>query len=140
MNMLPSHPKLPVHLLSACFNYTVASYKFYWFLSLLDAVEAGENRIAKRTLFAGMVANGWYTYHYFHLNFGRQDKLGEAIDFIKDREKIDVDEKRGIIIHHLLTEMTKETHQVLMHFDQEVPHRFLSPWFPGMGDNWKQVT
>ena len=139
MNMLPSHPKLPVHLLSACFNYTVASYKFYWFLSLLDAVEAGESRISKRRLFAGMVANGWYTYHYFHLNFGRQDKLGVAIDFIKDREGIDVDEKRGIIIQHLLTEITKETHQVLMHFDHEVPHRFLSPWFPGMGDNWKQI-
>ncbi|WP_231490351.1 hypothetical protein [Pedobacter sp. Leaf170] len=73
------------------------------------------------------------------MNFGRQDKLGVAIDFIKDREGIDVDEKRGIIIQHLLTEITKETHQILMHFDQEVPHRFLSPWFPGMGDNWKQV-
>ena len=139
MNMLPSHPKLPVHLLAACFNHTVASYKFYWFLSLLGAVETGERRVEKRRLFSGMVALGWYTYHYFHLSFGRQDKLGDAIELIMKQEGLYVDEKRSVILERLIEGGSKETKRILMHFDKEVPHRFLSPWFPGTAADWKGV-
>jgi len=63
--LIPHSDKLPVHLLASCFNNTTATYKFYWFLSILHAVERGETRISKRMLFAGMVANAWYTVNYF---------------------------------------------------------------------------
>jgi hypothetical protein len=38
---LPSEKDLPVNKLAACFNNTVATYKYYWFLSLIQAVESG---------------------------------------------------------------------------------------------------
>jgi hypothetical protein len=38
MIYLPEDLNVSVKKLSACFNNTSASYKFYWFLSILDAV------------------------------------------------------------------------------------------------------
>lgn len=35
---LPYQEDLPVHLLAGCFNNTSATYKFYWFLAILDRV------------------------------------------------------------------------------------------------------
>ncbi len=49
---LPSSDGLPVNLLAACFNNTSATYKYYWFLSILQSVEAGKIKIPKKDLFA----------------------------------------------------------------------------------------
>ena len=42
---LPSDHKVDVGKLSAVFNSTSASYKFYWFLAILDAIEDGKTEI-----------------------------------------------------------------------------------------------
>jgi len=49
---IPEQPDLPVHLLAACFNKTSATYKFYWFMAIINQVEMGKLAIAKRDLFA----------------------------------------------------------------------------------------
>ena len=41
---LPSDHKVDVGKLSAVFNSTSASYKFYWFLAILESVEDGDLR------------------------------------------------------------------------------------------------
>lgn len=61
MSSLPCNPSLPINLLSSCFNNTSATYKFYWFISLIEEVEKGNYQINKQDLFAGMIANAWYT-------------------------------------------------------------------------------
>lgn len=80
MTTLHSNTDLPIHLLSSCFNSTSATYKFYWFISLLEATEQGYHRINKQDLFAGMIANAWYTVNYFNISFGKQDQLQRAIE------------------------------------------------------------
>lgn len=125
---LPKDYRVSVHLLSACFRNTSASYKFYWFLSILEAIECGESKIPKQDLFARMIANAWYTVNYFHISFGKQDKVQEAIEFIKDHENIDVSEKKKVIVEQLIHFSSKETQKQLRHFDQNVPYKFLSPW------------
>ena len=125
---LPQDYKVSVHLLSACFRNTSASYKFYWFLSILEAIEEGEEKILKQNLFARMIANAWYTVNYFHVSFGKLDKVQEAIQFLKNHENIDVNEKKKVIIEQLLNSSSKETQKQLKHFDQNVPYKFLSPW------------
>ena len=77
---LPNQDNLPIHLLAACFNKTSATYKFYWFLSILNRVEQGEVVVDKRHLFADMIAHSWFTVNYFHVSFGKQDKLQQAIE------------------------------------------------------------
>ncbi|MDT3401246.1 HNH endonuclease domain-containing protein [Mucilaginibacter terrae] len=126
---LPHQSDLPINLLAACFNNTVATYKFYWFLAIIGRVENGEMTIAKHSLFAEMVAHSWYTVNYFHLSFGKQDKLQRAIEEIKVIEHLTIDAKRDLIFKHLTQSSEKNTTKILQHFDAEVPHRFLSPWF-----------
>jgi hypothetical protein len=62
---LPSVPHLPINLLASCFNSTSATYKFCWFISLIEEVEKGSYQINKQDLFAGMIANAWYTVKHF---------------------------------------------------------------------------
>lgn len=126
---LPAESNLPIHLLAACFNKTSATYKFYWFLSLLARVEAGENRINKNDLFAEMVANSWFTINYFHISFGKQDKLQYAVEQIKQLESLTIDADKIIILNKLKSTTNKATLRELNYFNAEVPHRFLSPWF-----------
>lgn len=132
---LPSNEHLPIGKLVASFNNTTATYKFYWLLSILEQVEKGKTLIAKKELFAGMISHAWYTVNYFHVSFGKFDLLGEHIHTLKDLEQISVSESRASIQETLRESTNRQTNQLLMHFDRNVPHRFLSPWFPGAEKN-----
>lgn len=88
--LLPTNSRLPVSALASSFNNTSATYKFYWFLSILQEVELGNSKPAKVDLFARMVANAWYTVNYFHVSFGKQDMLQRAINNLRSIEQITV--------------------------------------------------
>jgi len=137
--MIPNHERLPVNLLAASFNNTAAAYKFYWFLSILDEVEDGRYHIPKQRLFTGMVAASWYTINYFKLSFGKQDQLHNKVKEIAAAEGISIDEERNKIKSLLTNSMRLSTQQLLWHFDKQVPHRFLSPWFPAIAENKNAV-
>jgi hypothetical protein len=130
MLKIPDDNNLLVNHLSACFNNTSATYKFYWFLSILQSVENGQTIISKRALFARMIANAWYTVNYFKVSFGKQDLIQNAITNIKEIEKITIDENTQKIIDRLSNSNNKSTINSLWHFNKQVPHWFLSPWFP----------
>jgi len=127
---LPEQPGLPINLLAACFNKTAATYKFYWLLAILDKVELGKVNLSKQELFAGMVAHAWFTVNYFHVSFGVQDQLQQAVRRIILEEGLTVDADRSMIVDRLAVTANRITIRILNHFDAEVPHRFLSPWFP----------
>lgn len=131
--LFPPDTALPIHRLAACFNSTSATYKFYWLLSILDNVEKGKTEIDKRTLFAGMIANAWYTVNYFKVSFGQQDLIQSTVQKLKSIESITIDEQRPIIQHRLVHSDNMETHKLLLHFDNQVPHWFLSPWYRRKG-------
>jgi 5-methylcytosine-specific restriction endonuclease McrA len=127
---LPHQPNLPVHHLAACFTETSATYKFYWFLSLLQAIEEGQTTIAKQQLFARMIANVWYTVNYFKVSFGKQDKLQETTLAMKEREGLPIDAAPATILSSLIHSLKQDTRNGLYYFDKQVPHWFLSPWLP----------
>ncbi|QJD98319.1 hypothetical protein HH214_06150 [Mucilaginibacter robiniae] len=126
---LPYQADLPTHLLAACFNKTSATYKFYWFLAVLGHVEQGESQLSKQALFADMLAHAWYTVNYFHVSFGKQDKLQQAIEQVRITEHLTIDAELGHISTTLRQTSHPHTRKALRYFDSEVPHRFLSPWF-----------
>lgn len=128
---LPTNSRLPVSALASSFNNTSATYKFYWFLSVLQEVELGNLKPAKVDLFARMVANAWYTVNYFHVSFGKQDMLQRAINNLRSIEQITVDERPEVIIERLICSTNLRTIRELRYFNQEVPWRFLSPWVKG---------
>ena len=129
---LPYQTGLPVNLLSACFNNTSATYKYYWFLSIIQSVEEDKTVIPKKELFARMISNAWYTVNYFHVSFGKQDKLQRAIELVKDFESLTIDAARAIIFKRLSATNNAMSLRELRYFDKQVPHWFLSPWFPKM--------
>ena len=128
--MLPNINHLPIHYLASCFNNTSATYKYYWFLSIIQSVENGNGKINKRELFARMIANAWFTVNYFHISFGKQDKLQSAIEFIREFENLTIDEDRNKIFQSLIDTKNANTLNQLKYFNNQVPHWFLSPWFP----------
>lgn len=132
---LPASNRLPVNLLAACFNATSATYKYYWLLSILQEVETGSVKIEKKRLFARMISNAWFTVNYFHVSFGKQDLIQKAIEAINRVEKIPIDEKRQVVFQRLSSSRTRETISILWHFNKNVPHWFLSPWFQKMDKN-----
>ena len=135
MSSLPANSTLPISLLAACFNNTSATYKFYWLLSILDALESRiDNKttaITKRELFARMITNAWYTVHYFHISFGKQDKLLEAVLEIRELLQIGVEQPQKEVLAAIMETDNPEVKKYLKQFDKYVPHHFLSPWFPG---------
>ncbi len=130
MVKIPNNEKLPVAKLAACFNNTTTTYKYYWFLSILEQIESEKQEITKREIFEGMIAQAWYTVHYFHISLGKQDKLQEAVESIRGIENIKINEDRSIIKKKLSQTTNTITLDLLQHFDNYVSDRFLSPWFP----------
>ncbi len=87
---LPAHSRLNVAALSAVFANTTNSYKFYWFLAILDELaETGQPRIALRSLALRMVANVWYPLDYYKLSFGVDDGFKPIADFVSAHMQVD---------------------------------------------------
>ncbi len=135
MQQLPRDKQLPIEKLAACFNHKASTYKFYWLLSIVDALEARveseTTTIPKTELFARMISNAWYIVNYFRVSFGKQDKLQQAISIIQKGENITIDADKRQIIQTLVHSTNPETVSILRQFNNQVPHWFLSPWFPG---------
>ncbi len=135
---LPQTKNLSTELLVSCFNNTVATYKFYWLLAVIEEVEHSATIIPKHRLFTKMVTNAWYTVNYFKLSFGKQDLIHDAVEKIKIYENLTIDENRESLKSKIENSLDINTRRELNHFDNNVPHRFLTPWFskfPGETDS-----
>jgi hypothetical protein len=127
---LPSSNNLPVQKLASVFGSTVATYKYYWLIAIIELVEEGNIAIPKKKIFSRMISNSWYTINYFHISFGKQDNIQIAVENILRLENLTIDEKKTKLDLCLENSKNKETLKQLFHFDNNVPHWFLSPWFP----------
>ena len=77
---IPQSQILTTRYLNRVFDKTVATYKYYWFLGILDLyVKQGKTRMNVWEIMISMVANAWYPVNYFRLSFGKSESLYEAI-------------------------------------------------------------
>ncbi len=95
----------------------------------MEEVEHNATTISKHRLFTKMVTNAWYTVNYFKLSFGKQDLIHKAVENIKDFEQLTIDEKRETLNTKIENSLDINTRRELNHFDKNVPHWFLTPWF-----------
>ena len=77
-----------------------------------------------------MISNSWYTINYFHISLGKQDNIQIAVERILKEENLTIDEKKSKLDLCLENSNNNVTVKQLLHFDKNVPHWFLSPWFP----------
>jgi hypothetical protein len=76
MDNLPFDEHLPVEILSAGFRNVTNSYKFFWFLAILEHIQEDHSRVIPiDQLLARMVAWVWYPTNYFKLS----DTVGEFL-------------------------------------------------------------
>lgn len=69
---IPQSHILTTRYLNRVFDKTVATYKYYWLLGILDLfVKQGKTRMNVWEIMVTMVANAWYPVNYFRLSFGK---------------------------------------------------------------------
>lgn len=128
---LPDQQNLPVACLSKVFYNTTASYKFLWFLSILELNSEGKNKeVSVWDIIIKMVSIAWYPINYFHLSFGVWDSMEKAVVNLRKHLNIPIDSKRNEIESVLIEAFKndKEVRQELAIFSKYVPYRFLNPW------------
>ena len=87
---LPPSDTLPVDRLAGLFARVTNSYKFLFFMALLDEVEAsasapGPLSVHLDELARGMLTRAWYPHTLFRLSFGATDRVGQLLDGLAAR-------------------------------------------------------
>ncbi|BCX08913.1 MAG: hypothetical protein KatS3mg066_2772 [Fischerella sp.] len=133
MYNLPNCDCLNISALAGLFGSTTNSYKFLYFLSLLDILERGKFdntlTISFQDIIVEMLANAWYPHNYCKLSFGKQDQIGKAIDSLK----LEITEpilKFTDIDKTLLRKTINQNNlaKIVNDFKKNVPFRLLRPF------------
>lgn len=152
-SLLSSSSVLDVHSLQRVFRNTTASYKFLWFLSVLDLVKErapaqnGFLRLSTVDIFARMVAKAWIPTQRFKLSFGKFDRIIEIIEALKNPENgfpFDPKFKEHEALAALETfadcEPGKFRKIISSRLERQVIYRFLSVWFPKTVESVKEAV
>jgi HNH endonuclease len=115
-------------ILGLVFQNVDTTYKFFWFLSLLDAAkqkaEHSELKIEIKELARGMVAQAWPCRRLFKLWFGHQDRLQQLIDTLAQKSGLPNNARFDEVRYAALSLSDSE----LILLQDFVPYRFLTPW------------
>ncbi|MBO4804489.1 MAG: HNH endonuclease [Paludibacteraceae bacterium] len=133
---LPQNHHLPISSLAGIFGNTTATYKFYWFVALMDiVVKERKTKISFWEIIAGMVAESWYPIHYFKLSFGKSDSLYVQSLALQRELNIPIDADKKKIKQTLIDNLGNSRIKSLLRvFILNVPYRFLSPWIKYTND------
>jgi 5-methylcytosine-specific restriction endonuclease McrA len=132
-SLFPPANDLPVDRLAAIFDNTTNSYKFYWFLAIMDCVK--ENRppvIPVDHLVARMIAAAWYPIHYFRLSFGKQDQLGPLVLSIGSELRLPQDASQSEVaaaVRGYTRNSISSLARAVASLKTYVPYRFQRPFF-----------
>ena len=135
MNQLPNHPTLEIGKLSSVFSDTTNSYKFYWFLAILDSIkENHKSLIPKNELALRMVASVWYPLDYYKLSFGKQDSFKGIARHVSELLEIDNSVNSKSLFEQINTKLNpSEVKSINTMIPNTllgyVPYRFVRPFF-----------
>lgn len=135
MTSLPESEDLDIEALSGVFKDRTNSYKFYWFLSILDSLqENGEHIIRQNDIALRMLTNVWYPLDYYKLSFGIQDGFKQVAAFVTSKFEVDNRPNAPSLssqIKHNLSggELLGLSQQIDKNLIRWVPFRFVRPFF-----------
>ena len=134
--LIPQSNILTTRHLNRVFDKTVATYKYYWFLGILDLyVKQGKTRMDVWEIMISMVANAWYPVNYFRLSFGKSESLYEAILTLQRENNIPINIGVKDLIDLLQSMVQRPDIRKQLNFLQlNVPFRFLRPWIDTSDD------
>ena len=131
---------LTTNRLGKIFSNTVATYKYFWFVSIMQIHAKTDNpRISVWDIVIRMVANAWYPIHYFRLSFGKSDSLFDIVMELQRITQIPIDANTETIINVITKRLNdKQIRKLLNTLTLNVPYRFLRPWID-TSDNREMV-
>ena len=114
------------------FDSKASSYKFFWFLSILQLFkESKSSSIEYKTIVARMIANAWRYLFVYKATFPSSDQIPKYIDIIIPMYRLRIssskDEVEGQILYYY---NSAHLNRLLSPLLKNVPYRFLSPWIP----------
>ncbi|MBE6086508.1 MAG: HNH endonuclease [Clostridium beijerinckii] len=112
-------------------NDTVASYKMYWLLAILDEVSYDKKEIEFRELVSRMVVKAWYPILKCKLSFGLCDNLAKVVNYISDTYNIGSNYNEAKLLELIYNTEDKNIRKMLKDLTYNVPYRFLAPFFKG---------
>jgi transcriptional regulator with XRE-family HTH domain len=131
---LPTSVTVDVSALSRFFKKTTNSYKYLFFISILDILERRQfdaiSPISFREIIVEMLANAWYSHTYFKLSFGLQDKISNKLDSLN----IDISDTKIIFQdtqkrHLRRTISDKPIDDIVLELRRYVPFLLIRPFF-----------
>lgn len=139
-DMIPLSDVAGAVKLGQVFRRTTSSYKFLWFLSILDLVASRDLQIGKALrlsmpeIVALMIAKAWVPTQRFRLNFGHWDKMTQRIEELKSLKivRLDAADDEHSVIRALNSlksdQKAKYLEEIYKPLTRYVPQHFLSPW------------
>ncbi|NEP12840.1 MAG: hypothetical protein F6K14_22085 [Symploca sp. SIO2C1] len=131
---LPKSDTVDVSTLSRLLKKTTNSYKYLFFISILDILERrqfdGLSPISFKEIVIEILANAWYSHTYFKLSFGRQDKIANKLDYLN----IDISDTKIIFQdtdkrHLRRTISNKPIDDIVSKLKRYVPFLLIRPFF-----------
>jgi len=130
-NNLPYSSLVDIPALLGIFRSTAASYKYLFFLSLLNILkETGfdQLKISLDDILLEMLANAWFPHNYFKLNFGINDRIARELDRLDIADsQIRVSGVKNSIVEIKAVLSRKDFTK--NHLMDLVPYRLLTPFF-----------
>lgn len=133
---IPTSDILSTNRLGKIFANTTATYKFFWFISILQIhAKSDALKIDVWDIVIRMVANAWYPIHYFRLSFGKSDSLFDIAMELQQITRIPIDANINTIVAGLKDQLDdKAVKSRLNILTVNVPYRFLRPWIDTSDD------
>ncbi|WP_458628272.1 HNH endonuclease domain-containing protein [Winogradskyella sp. PC D3.3] len=117
--------------LNKVFNNTQNSYKYYWWLSIIEICFKEEKKeISYEEIVFKLISKLWYPVNYFKLSFGKIDQCSKLIKQIQKNyhleDNLSEQDLFDFLIKHknsnLMIKITKE-------LTRYVPYRFIRSWY-----------
>ena len=131
---LPISDNLDISTFSRLFDDTTNSYKFIFFISLLDILRSGlfkdSPSISLKDLAIEMLVVAWYPHSAFRLSFGSQDVIAKKLDSLAiytNQSLLKITENNKEILRQNIREKMFDDNYDLIKY---VPFRLIRPFFP----------
>lgn len=128
---LPKNSEIDSRVLGTLLDYKIlsASYKPFWLMGVLKEVIKGKKEIGFKEIVCHMISSAWYPVVQYKLSFGKSDKLGDIVGYVKDKYHIAADEKEAVLFKTIYELQDKEVAKYIEGLYQFVPYRMLSPFY-----------
>lgn len=119
------------NIISKVFENTQNSYKYYWWLSILEiSFEDQKKEISFEEIVFKIISKLWYPVNYFKISFGIIDQCSKHVRDIKTNYLLDENIKEKELYDFLIKNKSSDIlHRIINELTRYVPFRFIRPWY-----------